>query len=233
MQRDIGIAYLGESARAAAPFACRICLEDCRAGDGFGLGCRHVFCRSCWSEFLAAALSLDGAGCIFKKCPEEGCGEAVTLAVVQGMAPEPVFKQWKAFELMHFVTISKDMAWCPGAGCGIAFEARASVRTAVCSCGTRFCFKCSREAHAPVDCPQLAIWLEKCGNESETANWILANTKKCPLCSVRIEKNQGCNHSKSRVARRPPIVASTRARTLTACFPPPLFPRPALLSALQ
>jgi ariadne-1 len=31
-------------------------------------------------------------------------------------------------------------------------------------------------------------------NESETANWILANTKKCPACNARIEKNHGCNH---------------------------------------
>ena len=30
--------------------------------------------------------------------------------------------------------------------------------------------------------------------QSETANWILANTKKCPKCYTRIEKNQGCNH---------------------------------------
>ena len=40
----------------------------------------------------------------------------------------------------------------------------------------------------------MTLWLEKCNNESETVNWILANTKKCPLCMVRIEKNQGCNH---------------------------------------
>ena len=37
-------------------------------------------------------------------------------------------------------------------------------------------------------------WQEKCSNESETVNWILANTKKCPKCLARIEKNQGCNH---------------------------------------
>jgi ariadne-1 len=41
---------------------------------------------------------------------------------------------------------------------------------------------------------QVEKWGEKCGNESETANWILANTKKCPMCNIRIEKNQGCNH---------------------------------------
>jgi ariadne-1 len=38
----------------------------------------------------------------------------------------------------------------------------------------------------------------KCGAESETASWILSNTKKCPMCGVRIEKNQGCNHMQCR-----------------------------------
>merc|ERR1712038_609221 len=43
-------------------------------------------------------------------------------------------------------------------------------------------------------CKDLTSWNEKCRNESETANWILANTKPCPKCRSRIEKNQGCNH---------------------------------------
>ena len=42
-----------------------------------------------------------------------------------------------------------------------------------------------------ISCQQLELWQEKCQSESETANWILANTKKCPKCSARIEKNQG------------------------------------------
>jgi hypothetical protein len=86
------------------------------------------------------------------------------------------------------------MAWCPAQGCSNAFVARAVVKTVQCTCGMKFCFKCAREAHQPAGCDNLSKWLEKCGNESETANWILANTKKCPLCTVRIEKNQGCNH---------------------------------------
>lgn len=63
-----------------------------------------------------------------------------------------------------------------------------------CDCGTRFCLKCAEEPHAPTHCALLQQWKEKCKNESETANWILANTKACPKCSSRIEKNQGCNH---------------------------------------
>jgi ariadne-1 len=54
--------------------------------------------------------------------------------------------------------------------------------------------RCGEEAHEPVNCQNLILWKEKCQNESETANWILANTKRCPKCNTRIEKNQGCNH---------------------------------------
>ncbi len=40
----------------------------------------------------------------------------------------------------------------------------------------------------------MELWNEKCSNESETANWFVANTKKCPNCETHIEKNHGCNH---------------------------------------
>jgi len=57
------------------------------------------------------------------------------------------------------------------------------------------------EAHDPASCTQLAEWALKCVNESETANWILANTRKCPACNARIEKNQGCNHMTCRMCK--------------------------------
>ena len=69
-----------------------------------------------------------------------------------------------------------------------------------CLCNNLFCFKCGEEGHDPCNCQQLAEWALKCRNESETANWILANTKKCPKCSARIEKNQGCNHMNCKVS---------------------------------
>jgi ariadne-1 len=37
-------------------------------------------------------------------------------------------------------------------------------------------------------------WLAKNISDSETANWVLTNTKNCPKCRRPIEKNQGCNH---------------------------------------
>lgn len=190
-----GIVHLGTSQRPASGFMCEICLEDRAARDGFALGCGHVFCRTCWADFLRAAVTDNGANCISSRCPA-GCGEAVTWSVVSAFAAPDVAAKWAQFELKHFVSVSKNMAWCPAPGCSRAFVARTAVKSAVCTCGTKFCFKCSKESHAPVSCEALEAWLEKCSNESETANWLLANTKKCPKCAARIEKNQGCNHMK-------------------------------------
>ena len=75
------------------------------------------------------------------------------------------------------------------------------ITTVKCSCGHPFCFRCGDEAHEPCGCNQLVEWAHKCQNESETANWILANTRKCPACNARIEKNQGCNHMTCRHCR--------------------------------
>ena len=33
-----------------------------------------------------------------------------------------------------------------------------------------------------------------CNGNSETSNWIAANTRECPKCHVTIEKDGGCNH---------------------------------------
>ncbi|RHY35497.1 hypothetical protein DYB32_000016 [Aphanomyces invadans] len=107
-----------------------------------------------------------------------------TAAQYQKLLPAADYARFQEYLLRSFVDINKTVKWCPAPGCDKAIASSGGLSTV--SCGD--------EAHMPVSCEQLATWLEKCRNESETANWILANTKKCPKCAIRIEKNQGCNH---------------------------------------
>ncbi|KAF8629287.1 hypothetical protein AX15_003534 [Amanita polypyramis BW_CC] len=59
----------------------------------------------------------------------------------------------------------------------------------------KFCFGCTIEDdHRPVVCAVAKMWLRKCRDDSETANWIKSNTKECSHCHSTIEKNGGCNH---------------------------------------
>ncbi len=87
------------------------------------------------------------------------------------------------------------VTWCPAPGCGNAITSdQLHGHVVQCSCGYRFCFSCHHADHYPASCRQLAQWLQKCSDESETGHWLGANTKGCPKCTVAVEKNGGCNH---------------------------------------
>ena len=57
-----------------------------------------------------------------------------------------------------------------------------------------FYSSCGMPSHLPAICSVSKLWVKKCADDSETANWISANTKECPKCHSTIEKNGGCNH---------------------------------------
>jgi ariadne-1 len=93
------------------------------------------------------------------------------------------------------------LKWCPAPECEYAIECGIKKReldrivpTVTCPGQHRFCFGCGYNDHQPTPCPLVKQWLKKCEDDSETANWISANTKECPICSSTIEKNGGCNH---------------------------------------
>lgn len=182
---------------------CEICMDE----DGFdpsemiSMPCGHEFCETCWYGYIANALE-KGPLCVRETCPQAGCCELLSEEEVNKAAPD-LLPKFENYQLRSFVETYGLTRWCPGPGCGQVALAPGSGGVfaesggvAKCNaCDTAFCLKCGVEPHAPTTCQHLAKWQEKCRNESETANWILANTKPCPKCSSRIEKNQGCNVS--------------------------------------
>lgn len=179
---------------------CSICYDDMEEGSKMAMPCGHEFCMDCWKDFCVNAIQQEGPSSVYLTCPEANCKEIVTEVEMAKAAPEHLQK-YETFQLRNFVESNTLTRWCPGAGCErIACAPTASAmeqegNLAHCDgCCTSFCLICGEEPHAPAGCKELARWNEKCRNESETANWILANTKSCPKCASRIEKNQGCNH---------------------------------------
>lgn len=99
-----------------------------------------------------------------------------------------------------YVDDNPALRWCPGPDCQLAIECHVPVKSldaivpsVKCDCGHAFCFGCGLTEHQPCICPLVKKWLQKCKDDSETANWISANTKECPKCQSTIEKNGGCN----------------------------------------
>lgn len=91
------------------------------------------------------------------------------------------------------------LKWCPSADCTFAIKVQCvEPKPVVCTCGHIFCFECGENWHDAVQCRLLRKWIKKCDDDSETSNWIAANTKECPKCNITIEKDGGCNHMVSR-----------------------------------
>lgn len=70
------------------------------------------------------------------------------------------------------------MRWCPSPDCNNAIKVQyVEARPVTCKCMHTFCFQCGENWHDPVRCNLLKRWIKKCDDDSETSNWIAANTK--------------------------------------------------------
>jgi len=57
----------------------------------------------------------------------------------------------------------------------------------------QFCFNCLAQPHSPCSCLIWKLWDKKWQDDSETLNWITVNTKLCPKCGKKVNKDGGCN----------------------------------------
>ncbi|WVF73066.1 hypothetical protein IAT40_007885 [Kwoniella sp. CBS 6097] len=191
---------------ASGPFECPVCCMDYDAAsvekNTYAMGCGHRFCKDCWTEYLAGKIKAEGeSGKI--QCMEDGCTRIVREEVIDEMVAADVFKKYHNLLNAAFVADSPNLRWCPHPDCQYIIECHQAptrmldqlVPTVECKCGNELCFGCGHPAsHRPVLCKVVKMWEKKCADDSETANWLQANTKECGKCNSTIEKNGGCNH---------------------------------------
>lgn len=174
---------------------CEICLLSMHPSMMTGLECGHRFCSACWAEYLTTKIIEEGMGQTIE-CAAHGCDILVDDASVMRLVTDPKVRlKYQHLITNSFVECNRLMRWCPAPECNNAIKANyPDARPVSCTCGFTFCFACGNSWHDPVKCRLLKKWCKKCDDDSETSNWIAANTKECPKCNVTIEKDGGCNH---------------------------------------
>ncbi|KAK1345426.1 hypothetical protein QTO34_007883 [Cnephaeus nilssonii] len=91
-------------------------------------------------------------------------------------------------------TCNRLLKWCPAPDCHHVVKVQyPDAKPVRCKCG-RARFVLTVEKIGMILLNWLKKWIKKCDDDSETSNWIAANTKECPKCHVTIEKDGGCNH---------------------------------------
>mmetsp|Transcript_1951 Transcript_1951/g.3722 ORF Transcript_1951/g.3722 Transcript_1951/m.3722 type:complete len:319 (+) Transcript_1951:881-1837(+) len=105
----------------------------------------------------------------------------------------------------NFIENSTTMRWCPSAGCTkVALKednADNDITVTCTECCSQFCFRCGKPDHTMLSCEMLEAWQIQCNSDMENYLWIVSNTKKCPKCKNRIEKNGGCMHMSCKMCR--------------------------------
>ncbi|EPS97173.1 hypothetical protein FOMPIDRAFT_1166715 [Fomitopsis schrenkii] len=185
------------------PAVCLICFDDTQT-DFLSLVCDHRFCKTCWAAYIESKVKTEAESWI--TCMAEDCDVVATNEFVKEALAEDK-QTWERFhELLvrHYVSHRPELKYCPYPGCTYTASCsitKASLATQVpiVACGNsathKFCFGCNVDGdHRPVVCSVAKMWLQKCHDDSETANWIKSNTKECSKCQSTIEKNGGCNH---------------------------------------
>lgn len=185
-------------------FECDICCNDEPHLESLCLSCNHRFCRDCYQQYLTMKITQEGESRLIS-CPASGCPIIVDEKTVEKLVDQQTYRKYCDLLMRTYVDDSSQLKWCPAPNCEYAIECKVRqsqldeiVPTVTCKCQHSFCFGCGIPNHQPSVCRITRLWLKKCADDSETANWINANTKECAKCSSSIEKNGGCNHMSCR-----------------------------------
>ena len=171
------------AASTASVVECEICCSSYPRQMMTGLECGHQFCTLCWTEYLTTKIVDEGASQMIE-CPGY-CNIVVDDQTVMTLITEPRVKlKYQHLITNSFVQCNRLLTWCPSPDCSHAIKVgHVEARPVKCRCGHFFCFKCSENWHDPVRCHLIKKWIKKCDDDSETSNWISANTKECPTVS--------------------------------------------------
>ncbi|KZT04183.1 uncharacterized protein LAESUDRAFT_728418 [Laetiporus sulphureus 93-53] len=186
-----------------ANFVCPICFDE-EQTETMALCCNHKFCKSCWNAYVTSKIRTEAECWI--TCMAERCSIAAPDPFVHEALGEDA-ETWERFQELlgrQFVSNMHNLKYCPYPSCTYTASCSAvpnrsvllkTVPIVTCGAGHKFCFGCNIDSdHRPVICAIARMWLQKCHDDSETANWIKSNTKECSKCQSTIEKNGGCNH---------------------------------------
>ncbi|KAK9817712.1 hypothetical protein WJX72_001099 [[Myrmecia] bisecta] len=175
--------------------SCGICMCDVAHEEATTMDCGHGFCNTCWLHHFQVQIS-EGKSrrlpCMGFKCGAI-CEESKVKALLKH---EPdLLNKYELSLLQSYIDDNNMVKWCPSVPhCGHALQVTGEPYCEpVCACGIKFCFACTEDPHSPCTCDMWRRWKQKGQDDSETKNWLTANTKPCPKCSKPVEKNGGCN----------------------------------------
>lgn len=181
---------------------CKLCLTECPLPDMYQLSdCRCVYCRMCVKQYLEVMIKEGNIMTI--TCPDAECMKVgkINISEIEELVDKSTYDRYTRLRFQREVDLDPHRMWCPEAGCetichvcGMKGEPNNTAQAVDCpKCGLKFCSVCKSKWHAAQSCDD---HLKTQGREMDCIPFNAipedAQIKRCPMCYVPIERNDGC-----------------------------------------
>ncbi|XP_065203899.1 uncharacterized protein LOC135833990 [Planococcus citri] len=168
---------------------CKVCLNEVPLKDSWTLQhCECSYCVDCVRSYVEFEIN-QGAYSI--SCPDAQCEKQgiIMLEEIESLVSLENIVKHKRYRLNKEVEMDKSRTWCPRAGCEtvctLCSTDRCTPQSVHCpTCNMDFCSNCRTSWHAGSPCKSEEL-VPGVSFDSELI-------KCCPMCSVPIEKDEGC-----------------------------------------
>ncbi|KAK2189341.1 hypothetical protein NP493_109g07090 [Ridgeia piscesae] len=179
---------------------CRLCLAEFPRNEMYKLhGCQCLYCRDCVKEYLTVTISQGNVLAI--TCPDAMCVEhgLIDSDEIKAIVEKDAFKYYERIKLDKEVQLDPHRAFCPQVGCDTICEVcpsegdnKESTPVRCPKCGLLFCSVCQTKWHDNQTCDEFMKHGRTDNIGIPFENEENATIKRCPLCHVPIERNDGC-----------------------------------------
>jgi len=173
---------------------CPVCYEQ--VTTPIELGCGHNYCTSCFRHYLLSAPDSKTFPlvCIGN---EDSCKIPIPIPILQRFLTPPQFDRLIETAVRIYIDKHPDeIRYCTTPDCIQIYTCRSEGDAGQCpSCFATVCTSCHEEAHSGMTCSERKLYMDPAEQERLNEEWAKDNgIKRCPKCSVWIEKTEGCNH---------------------------------------
>ncbi|KAL9186727.1 hypothetical protein ACHAXT_005965 [Thalassiosira profunda] len=196
------LAYLGkeghkamleavQSTESQSGLTCGVCADDFDAGDTVACNGEediHFYCKQCLASYCT--MTVQSGAVSGMECPMPNCNALFATHDIKS-----TLSDWDILTIerredsrdRRVAMAAKAMLHCECGMVAVVTEEDMGDGRVACpgeDCGRRYCAKCGNADHGKDSCPPPA----------ETMQWLNDNSKECPNCKQRVEKNGGCDH---------------------------------------
>ncbi|XP_070556672.1 probable E3 ubiquitin-protein ligase RNF144A-A [Ptychodera flava] len=210
MAKSTSTASIGCTDLAVDPLiSCKLCLMEHPLQDMHPMEqCSCIYCYTCLQQYLSILIKEGSVAVV--TCPDAMCKEEGKIGMneIKRLVDKSTYDKYIKYKFELEVDLDPNRTWCPEAGCEtichVCSGDAAKAKPVHCpTCGLHFCSLCKSKWHSNKTCDEFSKDSEASGGSTSyhtRTNAIgipfssdeNAPIKRCPLCHVPIERDEGC-----------------------------------------